>query len=71
MGMTPERKRALAAWAVIVFGGIGAFVAVSALAGHPVWTLLPAYILALVPAVAAGVIPIPGHPLSESLYSAN
>ncbi|WP_049900085.1 hypothetical protein [Halococcus agarilyticus] len=67
--MDHNRRTALAAWTVIVLGGIGGFVAVSVLAGHLVWTFPAVYVAALVPAIVAGVLPLPGHPLSEHLFA--
>jgi len=68
--MEPDVQRTVAAWAVILLGGVGCGVAFTLIDGADVVSVLGTYASGIAIAVVAGAVPLPGalgqwHPLGD------
>jgi len=68
--MEPDAQRKVAAWAVIVLGGVGCGVMVTLIDGADAGSVLKTYAFGIAVAVAGGAVPLPGvldrlHPLGD------
>jgi len=68
--MNPDAQRTVAAWAVILLGGVGCGVMFTVIDGADAGSVLRTYAFGIAIAVAAGAVPLPGalgrwHPLGD------
>ncbi|GAA0667935.1 hypothetical protein ACFQDG_07990 [Natronoarchaeum mannanilyticum] len=68
--MDPDAQRTVAAWAVLLLGGVGCGVMFTLLEGADAGSVLRTYAFGIAIAVAAGTVPLPGsldrlHPLGD------